>query len=148
MSISCVQLKLRKIAKKLLEAEYDYVNIPIYQQFIDQSDVENKDTVQNGPPSMYNEPDNENNGYKGELKKKEDIRRQGPRPGVRDPLLLNREDMGNPNNPDSVSPLENQQGEKTRQPDRSPFKNYDEEDLQKDTIGFNPDEDHVTKDNL
>jgi len=146
MPISCIQLRLRKIANKLLKAEYDYVNIPIYQQFIDQSDVENKDTTRGGPPSMTDEPIQENE--EGRIKRKQDIRRQGPRPGVRDPLLLNREDMGDLNNPDSVSPLENLQGEKTRQPDRSPFKNYYEEDLQKDTIGFNPDEDHVTKDNL
>jgi hypothetical protein len=34
-------------------------------------------------------------------------------------------------------------------PDRSIMKNYDDdEDLQKDTIGFDPDTDYVTKDNL
>jgi hypothetical protein len=146
MSICCIQQKLRRVAKRLLEAEYSYVNIPIYQEFIDQSDVENKDTTRGGPPALNNEPTEENE--EGRLKRKQDIRRQGPRPGVRDPLLLNREDEGNPSNPDSVSPIENLQGVKTRMPDRSIMKNFDEEDLQKDTIGFDPDIDHTTKDNI
>jgi len=146
MPTNSIQNKLRKLANKLLEAEYSYVNIPIYQDFIDQSDVENKDTVRGGPPALNNEPAEENE--EGRIKRKQDIRRQGPRPGVRDPLLLNQEDSGNLDNPNSVSPIENVQGKKTHMPDRSIMKNYDEEDLQKDTIGFNPDEDHTTKDNI
>lgn len=68
--------KIRKLALLLDDTVSNsaYLNIPIYQQRIDTE--EDSSEVQMGPPSMYNDYDEE-----GRIKNKEDIRRrQGERP--------------------------------------------------------------------
>lgn len=125
----CISYHIRAWAKKLAAEEYGespYLNIPYYQQQTDPSDPE--EWIQSGPPSLYNDSDRSDR-----LKNKEDIRRQGPRPGPVDPLYLHTHPVrvtviGDPKTDAQGEPTDNVPGRGTH------------EDLNRDTIGFNPGE--------
>jgi len=122
----CMSDYIRKLANRLAADEYGesvYLNIPYYQQQTDPSDP--SEWIQSGPPSMYNDTDKSDR-----LKNKEDIRRQGPRPGPIDPLYSGR--------PVTVTVFEEAKTDEQGEPrDNVPARGT-HEDLNRDTIGFNP----------
>lgn len=121
---------IRRIANQLVadqKGNSPYLNIPIYQKKIDPSDP--SWMIDQGPPSMYNEPDPERR-IKKKLKK--DIRYQGPRPTPVDPLYSGR--------PVTVTVHEEAKTDEQGKPrDNVPARGTSE-DLNRDTIGFNPGE--------
>ncbi len=125
----CVSEHLRRCARGIKEGqqgESPYINIPYYQTRMDPSDTQQ--TVQMGPPSMYNDTDK-----KDKLKNVEDMRRQGPRPGPIEPLtriVL----------PVTVTVLDDPKTDEQGERSNNTKPRGDTEDLNRDTIGFNPGE--------
>lgn len=127
--------EIRKIAF-MMGDEYSgdapYLNIPFYRQRTDPADP--SEMIDQGPPSMYDEPDPKQD----RLKNKEDIRRQGERPMPRDPfekhiLPVRSTVIG--------QPRENLQGGEWNDTTEPRGRGDFEED--RDTIGFNPGETNV-----
>jgi len=124
----CLSDVLRGYAHFVRTGQYSespYINIPFFQTRMDPSDI--KQDIQDGPPSLYNDPDK-----KDRLKNKEDLRRQGPRPGPTDPLIRVQPvlvtEVGDPKTDEQGEPHDN------TTPGANP------EDLNRETIGFNPGE--------
>jgi|LAHU01.1.fsa_nt_gb hypothetical protein len=120
--------KIRKIAF-MVDDDYSgdsaYVNIPIYQQRIEPE--EDSREIGNGPPSMYEDPD-----QKDRLKNEEDIRRQGEQPGPVDWLDRHTKPVVETN---FGAPFEDDQGKPMNDSTTPGGLNEN-----KDTIGFDPDE--------
>lgn len=118
---------MRRMAYSIREGQYGnspYLNIPYHLPRLYPSDP--AQVVQDGPPSMYNEP-----GLSERTKNKKDIRRQGPRPTPVDwnekyVLPVTVTNIGNPKEDVQGEPRNNTTPE-GRNEDR-------------DTIGFNPGE--------
>lgn len=106
-----------------------YVNIPFYQQRIEPE--EDSKEIQDGPPSMYDDPDQTDR-----LKNKEDIRRQGERP---DPIDWNDKFIKPVVETQFGSPFEDNQGKPVNDSTTPDGLNED-----KDTIGFDPGETTVS----
>lgn len=118
--------RIRKIAFMVSDdysGDSPYLNIPIYQQRIE-PEPDSKE-IGDGPPSMYNDPDE-----KDELKKDEDIRRQGERPTPVDWM-----DNGSRPMTDTLieGPFEDTQGEPMNDTTTPDGRNENN-----DTIGFDP----------
>lgn len=100
-----------------------YLNIPFYQQRTEPE--EDSREIGDGPPSMYEDPDQSDR-----CKNKEDIRRQGERP------LVDWMDGGRPVMDTSMEgPFNDEQGKPMNDSTTPEGLNED-----KDTIGFDPDE--------
>lgn len=124
----CISSQIRNLAICMAADEYGnsgYLNVPYYQPYTYPSDQ--ADWVQSGPPSLYNDLDKEDR-----LQEKNDMRRQGPNPGPVDILMSGRPVT------DTIieGPKTDAQGEPT---DNVPGRGTSE-DLNRDTIGFNPGE--------
>lgn len=125
--LSCISAKIRKMAAQVGGDGYGesvYLNIPTYQQQTEPE--EDSREIGNGPPSMYDEPDKSTRD-----KNKEDIRRQGPRPGPIDSLIkdfaVTETVVGEPRESLQGGPWNDTTTPDGRNEDR-------------DTIGFDPDE--------
>lgn len=118
--------RIRKLAFMVddnYSGDSPYLNIPIYQQRTDPS--VSKDVIQNGPPSMYNDTDE-----KDELKRVEDIRRQGERPDPVDWVDYNSRPVMDTT---PTGHFENTQGDPMNDSTTPDGRNEN-----RDTIGFNP----------
>lgn len=119
---------IRRIAATIDNPDSAYQNIPYYQPSTDISDIGTKEEIQDGPPSLYTKH--------FDKKKFLDTVYQGPNPPVTDVLIKDRERA----NINPGDPIQNLNGDPTRNPNQSPNEKYFEDDFDRDTIGFNPGE--------
>lgn len=129
--LSSISDCLRTVAG-LIASDYgnsDYLNLDVYTYPRIDNTVPSQE-VQNGPPSMYDEPDSET---RLKRQRKRDIRYQGPRPDPVDSLTNHILPVTTTN---IGGAKENEQGEDRN--DATAPRGSDKEDLDRDTIGFDP----------
>ena len=120
--------RIRKLAFMVDDSysgDSPYMNIPIYQNQIEPE--EDTREIGDGPPSMYEDPD-----QKDRCKNEEDIRRQGERPG---PVDWNDKHTKPVIETNFGGLFEDTQGQPINDSTTPEGLNED-----KDTIGFDPDE--------